>query len=221
MQYGLDEPVAEQREEPIDPSSTRTTHIADRGRPQNTRGVVNDVHDGHRVSRSDNSATPQRERLEFSRIPLPNDNWMVWFGMADDFPWAFHHYGWLIAGRDDAAVSLSKPPSLVLPRCNMQSTAIRAGKLLVLTYSSRSNVLNPEIDPTLFAVTHGLHLIWPSPMAGLNANPVRRLTKTEVIEVTWQFARRLDSHHPKPTWPSQPEPRSSMTIGRRYSPLIK
>jgi hypothetical protein len=31
-------------------------------------------------------ATPQRERMEFSRIPAPNDTWMVWFGMADDFP---------------------------------------------------------------------------------------------------------------------------------------
>ena len=78
-----------------------------------------------------------------------------------------------------------------------------------------------EIDPHLFAATHGLHLIWPLPTTGLNASPLRRLTKAEVIEVTWQFARRIDPQRPKPTWPSQPEPALSMTIGRRYSPLIK
>jgi len=63
-------------------------------------------------------ATPHRERMEFSRISAPNDTWMVWFGMADDFPWAFHHYGWLVGKRDDISVDLSKPPSVVLPRCN-------------------------------------------------------------------------------------------------------
>jgi hypothetical protein len=164
-------------------------------------------------------ATPQRERMEFSRIPVPNNNWMVWFGMADDFPWAFHHYGWWFTKRDDVAVDLSKPPSVVLPRCNLQSTAIRVGKLLVLTYSSR--VPGFEVDPILFAVKHGLHLIWPLPTSGLNASPLRRLTKEEVIEVAWQFSRRYDPQHPKPTWPPQPEPEPFVRIGRRHSPLIK
>jgi hypothetical protein len=102
----------------------------------------------------------QRERLEFSRIPAPNDNWMVWFGTTDDSPWAFHHYGWLIERRD-VAVDLSKPPSVVLPICNSQSTAIRVGKLLVLTYSTRARPQTPgvDVDPALFAVKHGLHLI--------------------------------------------------------------
>jgi hypothetical protein len=159
--------------------------------------------------------------LEFARIPIPNDNWMVWFGIADDFPWAFHHYGWLVGRRDNVAVNLSKPPSLILPRCNMQSTAIRAGKLLVLNCSSKASVPSLEIDPNLFAVKNGLYLIWPLPTAGLNASPVRHLTRADVIDVTWQFAARLDPQSPRPTWPSQPEPTSSMTIGRRYSPLIK
>ena len=165
-------------------------------------------------------ATPQRERMEFSRIPVPNDSWMVWFGIADDFPWAFHHYGWLIE-RDDVAVDLSKPPSVVSPKCNMQSTAIRVGKLLVLTYSSRARVPGLDVNPTLFAVKHGLHLIWPFALPGLNASPLRRLTKAEVIEVAWQFSRRINPQHPKPTWPPQPDPPPFMRIGRRYSPLIK
>jgi hypothetical protein len=166
-------------------------------------------------------ATTLRERMEFSRIPVPNNNWMVWFGLADDFPWAFHHYGWLIFERDDETVDLTKPLSVVLPRCNTQSTAIRVGKLLVLTYSSRAKVPGLGVDPTLFAVKHGLHLIWPFPTSGLNTSPLRRLTKEEVIEVVWQFSRRVDPQHPKPTWPPQPDPEPRMRIGRRYSPLIK
>jgi hypothetical protein len=106
-------------------------------------------------------ATTQRERMEFSRIPVPNDNWMVWFGIADDFPWAFHHYGWLIERDDDgiARIDLSKPPSMVTPNCNSQSTAIRVGKLLVLTYSTRTRPPTPgvDIDPTAFAVKPRVH----------------------------------------------------------------
>jgi hypothetical protein len=167
-------------------------------------------------------ATPQRERMEFSRIPVPNDSWMVWFGMADDFPWAFHHYGWLVGKRGDViSFDLSKSPSVILPRCNAQSTTIRVGKLLVLTYSSRAAVPGFNVDPTWFAVEHGLHLIWPMPTTGLNASPLRRLTKAEVIEVAWQFTVRIDPQHPKPTWPPQPEPTPFPKIGRRYSPLIK
>jgi hypothetical protein len=160
-------------------------------------------------------ATPQRERMDFSRIPAPNDTWMVWFGMADDFPWAFHHYGW----RLDRDVDLTKPPSVVLPRSTSQSTAIRVGKLLVLTYSTRAP--SYDLDPTVYAVKHGLHLIWPLPAPGLNASPLRRLTKGEVIEVTWQFMGRIDPQHPKPTWPSQPDRRPLTRIGRGYSPLIE
>lgn len=164
-------------------------------------------------------AISQRERMEFSRIPVPNDSWMVWFGIADDFPWSFHHYGWLIERDDGPPVDLSKRPSVVLPLCNTQSTAIRVGKLLVLTYSSRAaNPLN--VDPTLFAVKHGLHLIWPLPTTGLNASPLRRLTKEQVIEVAWQFARQFNPQSPRPTWPPQPDPQP-FNIGRRYSPLIE
>jgi hypothetical protein len=152
---------------------------------------------------------------------VPNDSWMVWFGMADDFPWAFHHYGWLVGKRDDIAVDLSKPPSVVLPRCNAQSTAIRVGKLFVLTYSSRAAVPGLNVDPTWFAVKHGLHLIWPLPTTGLNTSPLRRLTKAEVIDVAWQFTRRIDPQHPKPTWPPQLDPQPFARIGRKYSPLVE
>jgi hypothetical protein len=164
-------------------------------------------------------ATTQRERMEFSRIPVPNDDWMVWFGIADDFPWAFHHYGWFFE-RKAAAVDLSKPPSVVLPRCTSQSTAIRVGKLLVLTYSTRARAPTPgiNVDPTSFAVKHGLHLIWPLATTGLNASPLRHLTKAEVIEIAYQFS--IDPRSPKPTWPPQPEP-DPFAIGRRFSPLIK
>jgi hypothetical protein len=97
--------------------------------------------------------------------------------------------------------------------------AIRVDKLLVLTYSTREPGL--DIDPTLFAVKHGLHLIWPMPTPSPNTSPLRRLPKAEVIETTWQFMGRLDPRHPKPTWPLQLEPESFLRIGRRYSPLIK
>jgi hypothetical protein len=102
----------------------------------------------------------------------------------------------------------------------MQSTAIRVGKLLVLTYSSRATMPGLDVDPTLFAVKHGLHLIWPLAATGLNTSPLRRLTKAEVIEVAWQFSGRLNPRHPKPTWPPQPD-LSPFVVGRRYSPLIK
>jgi hypothetical protein len=184
--------------------------------------VVDDVHD-EIIEFFDPTtlATTQRERMEFSRIPVPNDNWMVWFGMADNFPWAFHHYGRLIDRGHNVAVDLSKPPSVVSPRCNVQSTAIRVGKLLVLTYSSRATLPGLAVDPTLFAVKHGLHLIWPMATTGLNASPLRHLTKEEVIEVAWQCSGRLNPRSPKPNWPPQLEPEPFVRIGRRYSPLIK
>jgi hypothetical protein len=150
-------------------------------------------------------ATTQRERLEFSRIPAPNNAWMVWFGIADEWPWAFYHYGWLNALRDTVLDALLSPiPSTISPRCDSQSTAIRVGKLLVQTYSTRNQSI--DVSPELFAVQHGLHLIWPPPPPGLNASPLKRLSKEEVIEVSWDIIRRGDPGAPKPTWPPQPDP---------------
>jgi hypothetical protein len=99
--------------------------------------------------------------------------------------------------------SSASRPRKSLPAAS-QSTAIRVGKLLVQTYSTR----NPSIDisPELFALKHGLHLIWPPPPPGFNASPLRRLSKEKVVEVSWDIMRRGDPGAPKPTWPPQPDP---------------
>lgn len=152
-------------------------------------------------------ATTQRERLEFSQIPAPNNTWMGWFGISDDWPpWHFYHYGWLVARRDAAVDAILSPiPSTVSPRCTSQTTTIRVGKLLVHTYSTRRPGI--EVDPALFAIKHGLHLIWPLPASpGLNASPLRRLTQEQVIDVAWDLIRRGDPRSPKPTWPPHPYP---------------
>lgn len=96
---------------------------------------------------------------------------------------------------------LSPIPSTISPRCDSQSTAIRVGKLLVQTYSTRNQSI--DISPELFAVKHGLHLLWPPPSHGLNASTLKRLSKEEVIEVSWDIIIRGDPGAPKPIWPPQ------------------
>lgn len=150
-------------------------------------------------------ATTQQERKEFSIVPAPNNEWMIWLGQSNDWPrWDFYHYGWLHGEQADDGKFLATTPlsARTAPTCNSQTTTIRVGQLLVHTYSTRTPAVH--VDPIMFALTHGLHLLWPLPPdPGFNSNPLRRLTKDQVTAVAWELMGRIAPSYPKPYGPHE------------------
>jgi hypothetical protein len=100
------------------------------------------------------AAVTAAERTAFYRHPRPPANWMIWAGHCKDWPpWDFYHRGWGVVTESDATFSS------MAERCSSQTTTFKVGQLLLHTYSTTASVI--DVDPIMFALTHGLCPLWP------------------------------------------------------------